>query len=390
MSKVTLKNTKNDILQAYNDLMREKNELLGKLRKAEAALKIAETVAPKTQGESLKSFESAAINILEQKLEKYLVSETQPSSNGSSHDNGQAQMTPKTLQGIIQTLSQVGEGLGVAVSQITDKLALKADKLAELRAEIEEQRTQLRQLYQAEGRDGLVEELIASFEQKEEAFALELRTKTQLLDDQWETQQDAWQQEYKTHQEQTQVQAYQDETDKQRDLEKYDYDLQLGRELQEDEYSQKQQALQKNLDEQLEQAQEGWDKEEKTVADREADFEKYKKEYEEVSDKLNSALKKAEAEGKAIAEKDARVKAELLAKEVEAQESIYQLKVDNLQQTLTVQQSQIDRLNARLETTMAQVQSLAIKAIDGSAQQQTLQSITQLLGDQLKAQPKGK
>ena len=74
----------------------------------------------------------------------------------------------------------------------------------------------------------------------------------------------------------------------QRNLKEHNYDLQLNRNFENDNYEQKKKALQQILTDLREQQAEAWANQEKHVKDRENDFEKLKKEAEEVTTLLSS------------------------------------------------------------------------------------------------------
>ena len=64
---------------------------------------------------------------------------------------------------------------------------------------------------------------------------------------------------------------------------------------------------------------------------------------------------------------EAKVKAELLEKEVEGNRKVYALQIASLEETLKKQAEQIESLSAKLQVALTQAQELAMKAIEGTA-----------------------
>ncbi|NJS16375.1 MAG: hypothetical protein HC787_04295, partial [Nostocaceae cyanobacterium CSU_2_110] len=103
-----------------------------------------------------------------------------------------------------------------------------------------------------------------------------------------------------------------------------------------------------------------------------------------------AAIRKATEEGKGIAHYQAKVKANLLAKEVEGQKAFYQQRIQSLEQTITNQETRVGSLSKQLESALKQVQDLAVKAIEGSANVNSYQAIKEIALEQAKSPMKSK
>ncbi|TAF63769.1 MAG: hypothetical protein EAZ55_12960 [Cytophagales bacterium] len=361
MSKLTIKNTKEQILKAYNELLREKSQQDLQIRNLEKSLS-----QTKNTPEAVKVEEKIITKIIEK-----------PANINN-------------IGGIINTLQNIEQGIGVATGEISHQIVGEADTLAQIQQKIEEAKKQLLTLHQIEEKDAAVENIIDIFTIKQNEFTKEFNQFKNQLKTLLEQKQKEWETEQTKHHEQNKEQYEQDQREQKREIEQYHYDLQLSRNLERDVYEQKKIQLQQNHNDIREQKENFWAEREKALKERENTFEDYKNRAESLPEKLEKETKRAEAEGKAIAEKDTRNKNEMMQKEADNQLRMYEQKVKALEDNTTKNEQQIILLNRQLENALKQVQDLAIKAMESSARNDTLTAIREIAVEQAKNQPKGK
>jgi len=105
---------------------------------------------------------------------------------------------------------------------------------------------------------------------------------------------------------------------------------------------------------------------------------------------LEAAIKRAKEEGKGIAHYQAKIKADLAAKDVEGGKRFYELRVQSLQETIQNQEARIGNLSKQLESALKQVQDLAVKAIEGASSANSYQAMREIAIEQAKTQMKNK
>src|SRR5262249_44752580 len=110
-----------------------------------------------------------------------------------------------------------------------------------------------------------------------------------------------------------------------------------------------------------------WAEREAALAGKAAEHAAHQARVEAFAQETDEAAKKARDEALRETFADAKIKAELLEKEVEANRKVYALQVQELEATLTKHGEQIASLTARLQVALTQVQELAHKAIDGTS-----------------------
>ncbi len=361
------------MLEAYEALIKEVATL-------EAQAKTAQQGLDKAQQEKTK---------LQQQLA------TLPTLPAKSSETPQIQTKvvyemPKVndVSGIITYLNNMQKGISPALGEISAKMTIEAEALATLQDTINEKKENLAKLYDLKVENGILDKLVTEYEEKQTLYTEENKKMQAAYQQDLTEKQKAWHKEQAKHNKHTTEQTEIAELDYQRNYKEHQYDLTLNRNLEKDTYEQKKKALQQILSDLREQQDEVWQTQERLMKDREEEAEKLKKEAEEIPAKLEKELKKAEHEGRAIIEKEAKIKADLLAKEVENAQKIYEMKVNNLDTTIKGQEARLQNLNKQLETALKQVQELAIKALDGATNQKSFDAVREIALEQAKNQPK--
>ncbi|UKO97769.1 hypothetical protein [Nostoc sp. UHCC 0870] len=355
--KLTDKNTKAEILQAYEDLTKETSAL--------------------------------KLQINQGLKEKESVNKEQPKAEPKQLINQPVTIQQK-MNYTIENLAKIQLGFGSAANELSEKLTTQASKLEEIIKSVENETEQLKQLHNLEVTDNTLDTLISSYEDNSKAYQDEFNQRYDLLSQETLAQKTAWQKEQEEHQ--ITIKERNDDLNKtrQRETAEYKYDLELQRRLNLDEYEQRQKALYQQLEELKEEVEKQWAEREKTIFEREQQFEEYKTKVETFPKEKEAAIKKATEEGKGIAHYQAKVKSDLYAKEVEGQKRFYEQRLQSLEQTITNQENRLQNLSKQLESALKQVQDLAVKAIEGTANVNSYQAMKEIALEQAKSQVKNK
>lgn len=87
-----------------------------------------------------------------------------------------------------------------------------------------------------------------------------------------------------------------------------------------------------------------------------------------ITTEIEEAVKKAREEAIRDINQDAKVKADLFEKELQASKQSYELKIQSLEQAIAKRAEQIESLSSQLQIALKQAQDLARKAFGNSAQ----------------------
>ena len=354
---INSKNTKAEILAAYKALEKEKKAL--------------EATANTTTKSNNSQKNSSSIVV----------------GNGKIHQQIEQRDIAKTLN----ILEQLQIGFGGAVSNLSEQLIAEATTLENVRELITEQQQQLEELHDLETiEDDTIDRLIEQYQnnhkQFSEKYELESENKRQeiaLLVREWNKEQDI-------HNRQIKVRNEERKKNKQRDAEEYQYNLDLARDLDEEEYEQKKQAKYRELDTIRQELEQQWQNREEKIAKQEREYAEAKEQAAQFEEKLRKKVKQGEEEGKGIGIYQTKIKHDLRTKEIEGLQQNYQLKIESLQQTINNREARIAKLSQQLDLAQKQVQDLAVKAIEGTANRQSYEAIKEIAMEQAKTQQKGK
>jgi DNA repair exonuclease SbcCD ATPase subunit len=356
--KPTEKSTKAEILQAYEEIAKEKSALKSEL---DQALKTPHPVAVKEK----------------------------PPSEPKTPMNQTTSIQQK-MNSTIENLVKIQLGFGSAASELSEQLTTKASKLAEIKQSVNTEVQQLQELHKLEISPETLDTLIEAYENNSKAYQEEFNQRYETLSQETQQQRSSWQKqqdEYKLSlKERNETLA----KSRQREDISYKYDLELQRKLESDEYEQRQKTLYKEIEEIQQETEKKWTEREKVIAEREQQFAELKAKVEAFPKDKEAAIKKASEEGKGIAHYQAKIKSDLLNKEVEGQKRFYEQRLQSLEQTINNQESRIQNLSNQLDSALKQVQDLAVKAIEGSANVNSYQAIKEIALEQAKSQAKAK
>ncbi|MEA5574251.1 hypothetical protein [Calothrix sp. UHCC 0171] len=364
--KPTDKNTKVEILQAYEELAKEKAALKSQLD---------QTIKQNKADSNLTSNSNSTTT------EKNVTEITTMNSSVSIQQK---------MNYTIDSLVKIQLGFGSAANELSELLTTRASKLAEIKQSVEETTQQLQELHNLEIQEDTLDSLIQTYEDNSKTYQEEYNQILETLSQQIQEERDSWRKEQEEHKLFIKERNENLSKTRQRENVDYLYDLELQRQLSLDEYEQQQKGLYKQLNDLQLETEKNWSEREKAISEREQQFEEYKAKVEAFPKEKEAALKKATEEGKGIAYYQAKVKSDLLAKEVDGQKRFYEQRSQSLEQTISNQETRIMNLSNQLESALKQVQDLAVKAIEGSANVNSYQAIKEIALEQAKSTMKNK
>ncbi|NET10732.1 MAG: hypothetical protein F6K16_39790 [Symploca sp. SIO2B6] len=365
------RNTKAEILEAFDDLMKQNKALKSELSDAKKQASGASN--------SITNSESAITSMSNIKSEVIPVNTATNSSTNS-----------QSVNNILRVLTQLQESFGGAVSNLSETLTQEAVSLQGIQTAVTEQEEQLVDLYELDADEINVDSLIQDYEESEKTFGEEFDIRQGEINEEVNQARKDWSKEQEDYY--RLVHERNDEASKlrQREAEEYLYDLQLERKLSTDTYDQTKKQLYQELEDIQAEQEKEWNTQEEAIATREKEFEELKNKAEALSDELDAAVKKAKEEGKGIATHQAKVKADLREKEVAGLKRSYELRLDFLEDTIQDQDERIHSLSKQLDAALKQVQDLAVKAIEGTSDSNSFEAMREIALEQARNQSKSK
>ncbi|WP_414618787.1 hypothetical protein [Calothrix sp. CCY 0018] len=271
-----------------------------------------------------------------------------------------------TVDGIVKGLADLQLEFGTIVNQLSEKLKTENSKLDELNCAIEVETQYLQELQKirivADTLDVLTQEhqenlskIEADITQKKEALEKE---KQQILKE-WEKEQAKFtfsEQEY----------SELSTKNREKEAEEYQYKLENSRKINEDSYQETKRQLERDLQLATRDKEKDWVERERVNQQRQPLLEEARKKVASFPAELDTAYKKAQEDAIKNTSQRTKVESDLFEKEWEGSKQSYELKITSLQQTIERQKEQIESISNQLQETLKQSQDLSMRAFGNS------------------------
>lgn len=271
-----------------------------------------------------------------------------------------------SVESIVKGVADLQLTFGSKVDELLARLLEENAKLDELRQAIDIEARQSK--YVADVKTAADALHIQTLENKEELRQREdeQNAKRQTLNQEIENTKAKWEKERKLLEQSRKEGEEQEKKNRAKGEADFIYELERKHKVETDAFNEKKRKIERDISESTQAKEKAWGEREKALAEKKAEFEANQARIATIPQELEDAVKKAREEAIKDAHGDARVKARLLEKEVEANRKVYDLQIKSLEEQVTKLQTQIESLTTQLQTANREVQDLAMQAIKGS------------------------
>jgi hypothetical protein len=319
------KNTKTEILEAYNDML-----------------------------EKMKEQKAADTKVIKKEVE-----EKEIVKKASQH----------SVEGIVKNMADLKLEIIKSMDSLGERLITEFKKLTELQQAIEVETKTIEDIYNIKVEAESLTALIAAQRDKRIAFEAEMEQKKADFDNDMTQKKLLWKKEQDDFEFAKKERETQSKKERQREEEDYLYNLQLKRKKEADVYEENAANLEKELTEKKAAFEKEFIERESSLSAREKELAELKARVDLFPKELEKAIKDAE---KSVTERlnfTHSHEAELASKEIEGDRKLYQQKIAALESKIGEQDDLIKQLTQKANEAGLQVQSIAIKAIEGASSQ---------------------
>ncbi|MGF1488810.1 MAG: hypothetical protein ACFBSE_17120 [Prochloraceae cyanobacterium] len=267
-----------------------------------------------------------------------------------------------TVDRIVNQTASLQLDFGGIINELTEKLDGESSKLEELKKAIAIETENLKQLRKVR----LVADrlYILRQEHQEQLKILQDNTARQqeAIDKEMAQSRKNWEIEQQEFEIQIAEAAEILANTREKEAADYQYEIERVRKIEMDEYEEYKRQQERKMQETARDKEKIWVEREQYLAENEAEFEANKKKIEGFEAKLKEEYQKAKDKAIKKALDEAKVKSNLFAKEWEASQQGYELKLQSLQSTIARQTEEITELNRQLQEVTTQAQNLAMRA----------------------------
>lgn len=328
------------------------------------------TRARRSKTEVEQEFSSLAEQVANDKSNALLKNEIVAQLQGAEV---RAAVSEITVEIIAKKLSDLNVEISRTLSGIGEKMNAEMDLLRSLKEAVALESKDLQRLHGIDVAVTSIDQLLADYEEKKASFEANLLNARQ----EWA----------KETEEKKQAEAEYTESLKKiraREIEDYEYKKALERKKLQDRFEEEFRLKERQNRETQENLEQSWKEREASLKDREEELVVLKKEVEQFPGRLSMECAKAAKEAMKEAEAKYNQEIERLKRDLSVEKQIGELKLKQLQESITNQQNQMGSLQAQLDEAKRQVQDIAIKAIEGASGAKALSQINQIAIEQAK------
>lgn len=342
--KLSLTNTKQEMLQAYNALVKELET------KQEGELK------PEKKIEEKKN--QAAVQVAES----------------------------LTAEGVGKEIAALKLEIGRTLTGISEQLEGEVGRFVAIRSAISAKEKELTELYEIEKSAMSLAALIEAQNQKRQEFVAEMEEKKESLRQDVEAARAAWKKEQEEHDAVVKERDAMEKKRQTREKEEFDYAFKREQQTAVDRFAYEKAKLEKELKDKKEQMEQELSAREGAVAAKEAELGDLRKLAVQHPKELENSVSKAVKETSERLLMEAKGREELLKKEAEGEHNVFKARIDSLEKTTKEQSERLTALTKQLEAAYQKVQDIAVKTVEGASNSKSVASLQQLLGEQIRKQ----
>lgn len=342
--KLTMSNTKKEMLEAYKELLKQLEE------KREVELKPEKELEEKQRVETVKVADSLS------------------------------------AEGVVKGISDLRFEIGKLLAKISDKLEEEVDKFTKIQKAIDFKENELKEVYEIERSAETLAALIEAQRKKKEEYEKEMTARMEELKFGIETERTGWEKEKKEHEASIKERDMEEEKRRKREKEEYSYEFKREQQIARDQLEDEKGKIEKEIRQLQEQKEKELAEREKVIAGQEEDLRELREQVAGFPKEIEKAVSNAVKEATDRVKMDAKNKDDLLRKEFEGERNALKTRLESLEKVAGEQNDRIAKLTEQLEQSYQKVQDIAVKAVEGSGGFKSLSSIQQLIDEQMKKQ----
>jgi len=340
--KLSLSNTKQEMLEAYNVALKQMEA------QREAELKPEKKIEEKKAKEVIQVAESLS------------------------------------TEGVAREISNLKIEASKTLAQISDRLEEEVNKFRAIQSAISLKEKELQELYEIEKSAVTLAALIESQNQKRQAFEIEMAEKKEALSQEIEALRAQREQEKKEYEEEIKERDMTEKKRREREKDDYEYSFKREQKLTKDKFEDEKSKLEKEIHVKKEQMESEIKEREKAIAGREDELNELRKKVSAFPKEMETAIAKAIKETTEKLTLEAKNREELMKKEFIGEKNVLTTRIESLEKIGKEQNEQITKLSQQLEKAYQQVQEIAVKTIEGSSTVKSFANLQQWVSEQVR------
>ena len=290
------------------------------------------------------------------------------------------------LEGVSASIGLLKSDVVKALAQISDRLEEEVRKFVSIREAIGVKEKELQEVYEIEKTALTLAALIETHHEKRQEFEGESEGRREALKRDIAETRSAWEKEKEAFEAAAKERDVLEKKRQVREKEEFEYAFKKDRQQVTDRFETEKAKLEKDLKIMREEAEKGLAAREAAVADREQELAALRDQAAKFPGDLEKAVQRAVKEATEKILLESRMKESLAKKEYEGEKNVFITRVDSLETQAKEQAARIAALTGQIEAAYQKVQDMAVKTVEGASSMKALSGLQQVLGEHLKKQ----
>ncbi|MFH0812796.1 MAG: hypothetical protein V2A69_08150 [Pseudomonadota bacterium] len=291
-----------------------------------------------------------------------------------------------SAEGIAQGINNLKLDIGKVLTQISDRLEGEVNKYKSIQSAIGFKEGDLQELYEIEKSALTLSALIESQNQKRQEFEAEIANQRETLKREIGATRTEWEKEESDHEAMIKEREAAEKKRREREREEFEYAFKKEQQLAKDKFEYEKGKLEKDIQTKKQELENTLKARESAIAEREEELSELRKKAGTFPKEMETAIAKAIKETSERLTLEAKNREEFLKKEFEGERNVLKTRIESLEKTVKEQSEQISRLSQQMEAAYQKVQDIAVKTVEGSSGVKAYTSFQQLLNEQVKRQ----
>jgi hypothetical protein len=332
-----------------------------------------------TKQEMLEAYQTVV-----KQLEEKRQAELNPERRAEDKKTEEALKVAATVaaEGIDREIGGLKSEIGKMLAEVSEKLAAEASRFRSLQKAAEAKEHELRELYGIEKSASTLAALIEAQNQKRRDFETESAQQREQLQTELEETRQAWQKERQAHEAELRERDAAEKKARERDKEQFDYAFKREQQSLRDKLNDEKATLEKELRLKREAAEQQFAERERVLVEKEAELNTLRAKAAGFPKELETAVDKAVKETADRLKLEAKNREDLLKKEFEGERNVFTTRIESLEKLVKDLAEHNARLNKQLEAAYQKVQEIAEKTVESAGQSKSLADLQKLLVEQ--------
>jgi len=325
-----------------------------------------------------------AYNALVKQLEEKRAAELNPERKLEEKKVEEAVKAASTVvpEGVDREIGNLKSEITKLLAEVSEKLAAEALRFKQLEQAVQSKESELKELYGIEKSAASLAALIEAQNQRKIEFETEMARQRDELAREINETREAWEREKKAHEAELRERDAAEKKAREREKEQFDYAFKREQQALRDKLNDEKAAIEKELRLRKEAAEKELTERERAIAEKEAELAQLRARAASFPKELEAAVDKAVKEVTERLKLESKNREELLKKEFEGEKNVLSTRIESLEKMVKDLSDQNARLSRQLEAAYQKVQEIAEKTVESAAQARSLAELQKMLVEQ--------